>query len=307
MAQINCIVVDDEPLALKLISSFVERTPFLQLQGAYISPTEAIGAVTPQTDVVFLDIHMPELSGIELARALPPGVKIVFTTAYREYALESYAVHAADYLLKPLSYSRFLETATRLRNMLTSSAAPKTDDAEPASDSPDYIFVKSDYRFVRIDLQSFQPDQPPLLRKICGVIDPRLAVVIAEIERYRFLGNVKTVCPHILGTVKISLYFLDERCRQTGRFQQIRPRRIIPLAISIVACILRSCSVLYEMLFRQILPAFRIKDRCVVIIPVRIIIDPAFRQMVLIILHRIIILAVRGTSPRSWLSSQERS
>lgn len=152
MAQINCIVVDDEPLALKLISSFVERTPFLQLQGAYISPTEAIGAVTPQTDVVFLDIHMPELSGIELARALPPGVKIVFTTAYREYALESYAVHAADYLLKPLSYSRFLETATRLRNMLTSSAAPKTDDAEPASDSPDYIFVKSDYRFVRIDL-----------------------------------------------------------------------------------------------------------------------------------------------------------
>lgn len=149
---INCIVVDDEPLALRLISAFVERTPFLALQGAYISATEALAAVNKDTRVVFLDISMPELTGLELARMLPPHVKVVFTTAYAEYAVESYSVHAADYLLKPLSYPRFLETATRLRDLLC-TAAPTEESGEAVhADTADYIFVKCDYRLVRVDL-----------------------------------------------------------------------------------------------------------------------------------------------------------
>lgn len=150
---INCIAVDDEPLALRLISAFVERTPFLALQGAYISATEALAAVNKDTGVVFLDISMPELTGLELARMLPPHVKVVFTTAYAEYAVESYSVHAADYLLKPLSYPRFLETATRLRDLLCAAVpAEKSGEVVHAVDTADYIFVKCDYRLVRIDL-----------------------------------------------------------------------------------------------------------------------------------------------------------
>ena len=147
---INCIAVDDEPLALRLITTFIERTPFLQLQGAYLSATEALAAVNQQTDVVFLDINMPELTGLELARMLEGHVKVVFTTAYKEYAVESYSVHAADYLLKPLSYPRFLEAATRLR--LASEGMGATEEAE-AVEETDYIFVKSDYRLVRVDLK----------------------------------------------------------------------------------------------------------------------------------------------------------
>lgn len=151
--KIKCITVDDEPLALRLISAFVERTPFLELCGAYLSATEALAAVTPDIQVVFLDISMPELTGLELARLLPPEVKVVFTTAYREYAVDSYDVHAADYLLKPLTYPRFLEAAQHLRERMPESRQP--DEASGAARSEadaDYIFVKCDYRLMRIDL-----------------------------------------------------------------------------------------------------------------------------------------------------------
>lgn len=154
---IKCIVVDDEPLALRLITAFVERTPFLQICGAYLSAAEALAAITPEIQVVFLDISMPELTGLELARLLPPDVKVVFTTAYREYAFDSYNVHAADYMLKPLSYPRFLEAAQRLRELLPDTrgaveiASPKGEARDGSTQ--DYIFVKCDYRLMRIDLQ----------------------------------------------------------------------------------------------------------------------------------------------------------
>lgn len=107
MEKIKCMAVDDEPLALQMLRAFIERTPFLELQGAYLSATEALAAVTDETQALFLDISMPELTGLELARMLPDRVKVVFTTAYSEYASESYSLHAADYLLKPLSYPGF--------------------------------------------------------------------------------------------------------------------------------------------------------------------------------------------------------
>lgn len=156
--QIKCMVVDDEPLALRLITAFVERTPFLKICGAYLSAAEALAAITPEIQVVFLDISMPELTGLELARLLPPDVKVIFTTAYREYALDSYNVHAADYLLKPLSYPRFLEAAQRLRELLPDTRSAAQEHPAPKGESreggtQEYIFVKCDYRLMRIDLQ----------------------------------------------------------------------------------------------------------------------------------------------------------
>lgn len=144
-------MVDDEPLALALIKSYVERTPFMECAGAYLSAEEAAAAVDESIDVVFLDINMPGLTGLELARVVPAGVPVIFTTAYREYALDSYEVHAFDYLLKPLSYARFMESAVRVRDARQKesvSSAPKTE--LPAAKN-DYIFVKCDYRMVRVD------------------------------------------------------------------------------------------------------------------------------------------------------------
>lgn len=147
--ELTCITVDDEPLALQLIGSFVERTPGLKLAGSYLSATDALEACrTARPDVAFLDINMPALSGMDLARLLPPEIKIVFTTAYPEHAVESFRLHAADYLLKPLSYPRFLECAGRLQQNTVETTSAET----PPLPLPSFLFVKVDNRLVRIDL-----------------------------------------------------------------------------------------------------------------------------------------------------------
>src|ERR1700722_12501984 len=115
---LNCIAVDDEPLALGLVSSFIEQTPFLNLVGKFSSAVEALRAIHAQKiDVLFLDIQMPDLNGIELARVLDNSKtnkpRIIFTTAYNQFALEGYRVDALDYLLKPFNYEEFLHAANK--------------------------------------------------------------------------------------------------------------------------------------------------------------------------------------------------
>ena len=110
--KLRCAVIDDEPLALGLIESYVKKTDFLKLEGSYASAVEAMSQLTEQpVDLLFLDIQMPELSGMEFSRMLPPTTRIVFTTAFEQYALDGYRVNALDYLLKPISYTSFLEAA----------------------------------------------------------------------------------------------------------------------------------------------------------------------------------------------------
>ena len=124
---LNAIAVDDEPLALGLVSSFIEQTPFLKLVGRYPSAVEALRAIHSQkVDVVFLDIQMPDLNGIELARVLDNSKsnkpRIIFTTAYNQFALDGYRVDALDYLLKPFNYEEFLHAANKaLASQPTSS------------------------------------------------------------------------------------------------------------------------------------------------------------------------------------------
>ena len=111
---VKCIVADDEPLAAKLISTYVERTPFLELAGVAHDAEEAMRLLDENTDtaLLFLDIRMPRLSGMQLARLLPAGLKVVFTTAYADYAVDGFRVGAVDYLLKPVSYEEFLAAAS---------------------------------------------------------------------------------------------------------------------------------------------------------------------------------------------------
>ncbi|MFV8343504.1 LytR/AlgR family response regulator transcription factor [Flavobacterium sp. XS2P39] len=106
----KCIAIDDEPLALELISGYIQKTPFLEFVAGFTNPFNAMNFLLKNPiDLVFIDINMPELSGIELLKALPVLPNIIFTTAYSEYGAESYEFNAVDYLLKPVKYDRFLK------------------------------------------------------------------------------------------------------------------------------------------------------------------------------------------------------
>ena len=106
---LSCIIVDDEPLAVKLLESFVTKTPDLTLLASFTDSVEAINAVKEQKpNLLFLDIQMPDLNGMELAHMIPSETRVIFTTAFKEYAFESYEVRALDFLLKPIRYNKFL-------------------------------------------------------------------------------------------------------------------------------------------------------------------------------------------------------
>jgi DNA-binding LytR/AlgR family response regulator len=144
---INCAIIDDEPLAAGLLKSYAEKTPFLSLIGTYGSALEAMKQLREHpAQLLFLDIQMPELSGIEFAKILPPETKIIFTTAFQQYAIEGYKVNALDYLLKPISYDDFLKASNKALDWFTTSQKQQTY----AEDR--FMFVKSDYKLVRVAL-----------------------------------------------------------------------------------------------------------------------------------------------------------
>ena len=144
---LNCAIIDDEPLALEMMSDYVQKTPFLTLTGAYNSAVQAIKTIRENpVDLLFLDIQMPELSGLEFAKVLPKRTKVVFTTAFPQYAVEGYEVEAFAYILKPISYEAFLKVAKRAYDWFSQSEKAKNY----AKDR--FIFVKSEYRLVRFDL-----------------------------------------------------------------------------------------------------------------------------------------------------------
>ena len=116
MIPLSCIIVDDEPLAVRLLESYVEKTPDLELIASFTDSIKAINAVKAQKpNLLFLDIQMPNIDGMELAHSLPEETRVVFTTAFKEYAFESYEVNALDFLLKPIRYNKFLSAVEKAR------------------------------------------------------------------------------------------------------------------------------------------------------------------------------------------------
>ena len=148
--ELNCLIVDDEPLALDLLESYVKRTPFLKLQGKCGSALEVLQLLKEKTmDLIFLDIQMPELTGLELSRIVEGRVKIIFTTAFEQYALEGFRVDALDYLLKPISYPEFLKAANKALSWFEMS---RGNTEGISSRDEESIFVKADYKLLKIEL-----------------------------------------------------------------------------------------------------------------------------------------------------------
>lgn len=153
METIKTLVVDDEPLALDLVRGYVEQTPFLQLVGSCNNAQEAFEAIeASDVQLVFLDVQMPGMSGLSLAKALNTNdaPKIVFTTAYGEYALEGFKLDAVDYLLKPFDFDEFMKAATKARRIIEMENKEQQPTAEQTN--ADYFFVKSEYKLIRIDI-----------------------------------------------------------------------------------------------------------------------------------------------------------
>ena len=150
--KLTCAIIDDEPLAVELLESYVRKTPFLELKGAYNGGITALEALkTEPVDLLFCDIQMPELSGMELSRMLPTRTRVVFTTAFDRYAVEGFRVGAVDYLLKPISYADFLTAANKAFEWFELKRR-SVGKPSPAEAGPGSIFVKTEYRLRQIEL-----------------------------------------------------------------------------------------------------------------------------------------------------------
>lgn len=145
---ISVVAIDDEPLALQLVAGYIEKTPDLSLSGQFDNPVDASEFIREnKVDLIFVDIQMPDLTGIEFTRLLAKGPKVIFTTAYEKYALEGYKLEIVDYLLKPFSYEEFLVAVRKARNLI--SLEQKA--AIQVEVNNDFLFLKSDYKIKRIN------------------------------------------------------------------------------------------------------------------------------------------------------------
>lgn len=147
--EISCLIVDDEPVARDILVAYVEKIPNLKLVKSCKNALEAFDIINSQKiDIFFLDINMPEINGLSLAKLIPKESKVIFTTAYREYAVEGFNLKAVDYLLKPIAFDRFLEAVNRFLELEKPS---QLDVVSEETISSDFFFVRSDRKMVRIN------------------------------------------------------------------------------------------------------------------------------------------------------------
>lgn len=144
MKPFKCIIIEDEPLAMERTRNYVERTPGLQLTATFDNALEGLQHLqTEATDILFLDINMDELSGLELLRSTNFRGEVILTTAYQQYALEGYELNVTDYLLKPFTFERFLQAVNKARQNLDKSTAAPT---------PEFVFIKTEHRLEKVML-----------------------------------------------------------------------------------------------------------------------------------------------------------
>ncbi len=150
--KLNCVIIEDEPLARNLMMEYVRKVPELNLLNAFSNPLEALEALrTLPVDLLFLDVQMPEITGISLLKVLKKRPLVVLTTAYSEYALEGYELDVADYLLKPITFERFLKSVDKIMQRINADSKP-TPALTENSASPPFVFVKDGTKLVKVRL-----------------------------------------------------------------------------------------------------------------------------------------------------------
>ncbi len=151
---LRCVIIDDEPLALKLLVDYVEKTEFLELKNSFTNPIEGLHFISSnEVDLVFLDIQMPELTGIQFMKIMKSKCQFIMTTAYNQYAIDGYEFDVIDFLLKPITFDRFLIAANKAKERIEEK--PTVSESNKEQDPNDnFIFVKSEYRVQKIDFDS---------------------------------------------------------------------------------------------------------------------------------------------------------
>ncbi|BDD12360.1 DNA-binding response regulator (plasmid) [Fulvitalea axinellae] len=171
--KIRCIIVDDEPIAIDYLSDYVQKTPQLQLVGTFNRAKEAYESVAKgNVDLLFLDIHMPGLSGLDFLRTLTNPPQVVLTTAYSEYALESYSLNVTDYLLKPIGFERFAQAINKVAKALNQGNKLQEEPKR------DYLFLKSGYKSVKVPIGD-----------ILYVESMKVYVIFHTVEGLQFVKN----------------------------------------------------------------------------------------------------------------------
>ena len=151
---VNCLIVDDEPLAIELLESHISQVPYLNLIASCPNAVEAFDVLkTNPVDLIFLDIQMPLITGMDFVRSLQHPPSIVFTTAYREYAVESYELNIVDYLLKPITFSRFFKAVNKYMDQRPNIATtPMVSDADMSSEG--HMFVNANKKYVKVEFRN---------------------------------------------------------------------------------------------------------------------------------------------------------
>ncbi|MFY0687862.1 MAG: response regulator transcription factor [Cyclobacteriaceae bacterium] len=160
--KLKCIVVDDEPLAIEVIESYIQQFDQLELSAKFENPVKAFEYLQSQpVDVLFIDIQMPRITGLEILRSMSKRPKVILTTAYRDYALDGFELEVTDYLLKPIAFDRFVKAIAKLKEVESIRSNEPDENAD--------IFVKVDKKMVRLDLSSllFLESQRDYLRIVC--------------------------------------------------------------------------------------------------------------------------------------------
>ncbi|CAN5555145.1 LytTR family DNA-binding domain-containing protein [soil metagenome] len=144
----QCVILDDEPLAVDLLKSYVDRTEGLSIAYAGTNVFEAIQFIQKNNiDIIFLDVQMPELTGLQVLKIIGTHYQVIFTTAYTDYALDGYDFNITDYLLKPITYERFMKAVDKTNKPIEYNSVPETNIAN------DFIFIKTDSKMVKVNLQ----------------------------------------------------------------------------------------------------------------------------------------------------------
>ncbi|QDH79244.1 response regulator transcription factor [Echinicola soli] len=154
---INCIIIDDETLALDILEDYISKIPMLTLQGKFNSAIQAMDCIMRnKVDLIFLDINMPDINGIKFYEGLPHKPKVIFTTAYSEYAVKGFEINAVDYLLKPISFDRFFQAVSKIFNntdMAKERNPKQLEESMAIKDHSSFIFAKVEHSTVKINLR----------------------------------------------------------------------------------------------------------------------------------------------------------
>lgn len=157
----KCIIIDDEPLAIEILVDYCSKIDFVEVLGTFTNPLEAIAVIKEKkADLIFCDIEMPQISGIDFINSLDNRPLFIFTTAYSQYAVEGFELNAVDYLVKPIPYHRFIKAVSRSKELLTSHEKPLESNIFSShgetNESQKFIFVKAEYESIKINLDDIE-------------------------------------------------------------------------------------------------------------------------------------------------------